>query len=219
MFAPHIGEIKRGATKRGGSATVAHAGHPPNSNGGRRCRRPPLSLCRNLAWEARRPASGGFEWRRLNRGSWRRFLRGPFPAEAGAGFPAGSPTRAEALAVRHSAVRNSRPSSPHRSPSAEASDPLMAGSSAEASGSAWRPWTEILGPPVSQLPGRSPVLPGQSAPKRLPFRWRRRNRSSAFRRAGPGSEDPVFPPDGFPRARRPLGNRWALYEACRFRIR
>jgi hypothetical protein len=146
-FAPRYGEIKRAAMKRGGSATIApkvvnvtrknrDRRPAPNGNGGRRCRRPPLSLCRNLAWEARRPAPGGFEWRSLNRGFGRRFLRSPFPAEAGAGFPAGSPTRAEALAVRRSAVWNSRPSSPHRGPSAEALVPMMAGSSAEASGSA-----------------------------------------------------------------------------------
>ena len=139
-------------------------------------------------------------------GSRYRFLRGPFPAEAGAGFPAGSPTRAEALAVRRSAVRNSRPSSPHRGPSAEALVPLMAGSSAEASVPPDGPWAETLGPPVSQLPGRSPVLPGNSGAEAPSFPVAAQGPKSRFPPGWSWTRRSGVPPEDFPPARRPAGN-------------
>jgi hypothetical protein len=86
-------------------------------------------------WPGRRgvPRGAVSSGRRLNRGSWRRFLRGPWAAEAAFRFPRWLPDRAEALAVRRRRIWNSRPASRHPGPSAEASVPKMAGSSAEAS--------------------------------------------------------------------------------------
>src|SRR5690242_10462490 len=99
------GEIKPAATKRGGSATIApetksrHAARAPSrqNNGGRRFRRPPCPFAGT--WPGRQgvPRRAVSSDSARTGGPQRRFLRGPFPAEAGAGFPAGSPTRAEAL--------------------------------------------------------------------------------------------------------------------------
>ena len=166
---------------------------PPKVNGGRRCRRPPLSRCWNLAWEARRPALGGFESAAPRTGgSKRRFLRGPSEAEASSGFPAGSPTGPKPWRFAARRIWNLRPASRLGGSSAEASVPRPAGSSAEASVPPGGPWTEVLGPPVSQLPGRNPVLPGGSKGRSPRFhRWRRADRSPAFRRTGPEPEGPV----------------------------
>jgi hypothetical protein len=136
------------------------------------------------------------------------------------GFPAGSPTGPKPWRFAARQIWNLRPASCPGGSSAEASVPRPAGSLAEASVPPGGPWTEILGPPVSQLPGRNPVLP-EGTRSRSPRvrRWRRVDRSPAIRRAGPEPEGPVSRLNGFPRARRPPGNRWALHEACRFRIR
>ena len=63
--------------------------------------------------------------------------------------------------------------------------------------------------PARQIERRSAFLAGGGA----------KNRSSAFRRAGPGPEGPV---SGLKVSRLPEGRPeplWALHEACRFRIR
>ena len=87
---------------------------------------------------------------------------------------------------------------------------------AEASGLPGSPWTCVLGLPVSQLPGRNPVLPEGSGPKPFLRRWQRADLRPAFCRTGTWTE-----------ARRPVcfgsvpegPGTWALDDACRFRIR
>jgi hypothetical protein len=139
-----------------------------NSNGGRHRCRPPLSLRRILAWEARRPARGGFESAAPGTGgSQRRFLRGPRLAEAGRSFPAGSPTGPKPWRFAARRIRNFHPRSHPFGMLAETSIPERTGSSAEASVPPDGPWTEALGPAGSQLPGRSPVLPENPEPKPL----------------------------------------------------
>ena len=94
-------------------------------------------------------------------------LRGPSGACAPSGFPAGSPSgpkpwRFAAWQFRNRGPRSCCPADPppkHRF-RVPAGLPL-----AEASGLPGSPWTCVLGPPVSQLPGRNPVLPEGSEPK------------------------------------------------------
>ena len=78
---------------------------------------------------------------------------------------------------------------------------------------------------------RSPGSAGFAAPGPKPGPARQfRSRSSFLAGGGAGTEVPLSaglvlnpkvrcPACGFPRARRPTGSRWALYETCRFRIR
>jgi hypothetical protein len=94
-------------------------------------------------------------------------LRSPSGACAPSGFPAGSPSgpkpwRFAAWQFRNRGPRSCCPADPppkHRF-RVPAGLPL-----AEASGLPGSPWTCILGLPVSQLPGRSSVLPEGSGPK------------------------------------------------------
>jgi hypothetical protein len=228
ILASESERIKRAATKRGGSATIA-----PETTSSRvtEAAAPKKIMGAGVAAGPHCPSTGTWPGRQgvphravssdgaRTGGSRRRFLRGPFPAEAGAGFPAGSPTRAEALAVRRSAVRNSRPSSPHRGSSAEASVPMMAGSSAEASvpPGVHGPKSWVRRFRSSRAETRS--CPTNPEPKPHPRRWRRLDRSPAFRRAGPEPEGPVsrLKASRLPEGR--LETLWALHEACRFRFR
>jgi len=78
---------------------------------------------------------------------------------------------------------------------------------------------------------RSPGSAGFAAPGPKPGPARQfRSRSSFLAGGGAETEVPLSaglvlnpkarcPACGFPRGRRPTGSRWALYEACRFRIR
>ena len=163
----------------------------PDSNGGRRRRRPPLSLCRNLAWEARRPAPGGFEWAAPEPGVLAPLPPGPFGGRSRIRFPRWLPDRAEALTVRRLAVWNSRSSSRHLGSSAEALVPKMAGSSAEASvpPGVHGPKSWVRRFRSSRAETRS--CPANPGPKPRLRRWRRANRSPAFRRTGPEPEGPV----------------------------
>jgi len=180
---------------------------------------PHCPVASNPAWEARRSALGGFEKSAPEPGAPLPFPAGvhprpkPFP-----GFPAGSPTRAEALAVRRLAVWNSRSASRLRgSGRPEPSVPQPAGSSAEALGPPGGPWTEVLGPPLRSSraetrscptdPGRNPFPPVGDALTEIPL--------SAGLVLDPKVRCPAC------RFLEPEGSRfrWALHEACRFRIR
>lgn len=78
-------------------------------------------------------------------------------------FPRWLPVRAEALAVRRSAVRNRSPSSCPSSRKAEASDPFGRSQSPKLLVPPDRPWIEILGPAGFAAPeSEDPVLPDAS---------------------------------------------------------
>jgi hypothetical protein len=129
-----------------------------------------------------------------------RFLRGPSKAEASSSFPAGSPSGPKPWRFAIGGFE------------AEAPLPALAGTSGR---SPWfrvrqdpepklrfrlaSPWTEILGHcRVRSSRAEARSCPTLSKPKPLSDRWRCANRGPAFRRAGPGYEDPVSRLSGSP---------------------
>jgi hypothetical protein len=143
--------------------------------------------------------------RRRNRGFPRRFLRGPLAGRSRLrGFPAGSPTGPKPW--RFAARRPGFASRPHLfGIPAEAGVPEKTGASAEASVPPGGPSAEALGPAGFAAPGPKPGPARSFGAEAPPSRWRRANRSSAFRRAGPQARRPSVPPAGFQPARRPAG--------------
>ena len=145
-------------------------------------------------------------------------LRSPSGACAPSGFPAGSPSGPKPWRFAAWQFRNRGPGSccPAKPPPKHrfrvpAGLPL-----AEAAGLPGSPWTCVLGPPASQLPGRNPVLPEGSGPKPFLRRWQRADLRPAFCRTGTWTE--VRRPACFGSVPEGPGT-WALDDACRFRIR
>jgi hypothetical protein len=149
--------------------------------------------------EAASPALGGFEGRRPGRKPRRAKAKVPRPPGSIRGrsrfrFPRGLPVRAEALAVRlwrcRSRSFSSHPGG-HRRPKPLV--PRRAGSKAEAPVPPGKSMgREALGHcRVRSSRAEARSCPTLSKPKLLSGRWRRADRSPAFRRAGPEPEGPV----------------------------
>ena len=119
------------------------------------------------AWEARQSA-GRFRGR-VQAGGSGHDLRGPSGACAPFGFPAGSPSGPKPWRFAARQIRNRGSGSRRRRSRSRSSGPPSAGFPRP---KPWDlpggPWTCALGPPVSQLPGRNPVLPDASGPKPFP---------------------------------------------------
>jgi hypothetical protein len=178
---------------------------PAKDNGGRHCCRPPLSLRVKPCREGEAFAPGGFEERKPGPKSKLRRLRGPSEAEAPSGFPAGSPSGPKPWRFAAWRIRNrSSFSPPWRSLRPKPPVPRPAGFEAEAS----LPPDKSMDLRPGSLPLRSSRAETRSCPTKpepkLPFRrWQRANRSPAFCRAGPESEDPV---SGLTRFLKPEGS-------------
>lgn len=159
---------------------------------------------------------GRFRGAKPSRGQGR-IPQGSFRRLSAFRLPRGLPVRAEALAVRRSADPGKTlgfPSRRRRRPQACASDPLRRGSG-QAGGPPDRSGPKPLNLPLRSSRAEARSCPTQAEPEGPPRPVAARRLSSRFCRTGRSPR--TLPVCRFP-ARR-LANRWALYEACRFRIR
>jgi hypothetical protein len=156
------------------------------------------------------PCAGSWPGRRgVPRGavSSRRRLKPGVPAPLSPGswigrsrsrFPRGLPVRAEALAVRRSADQElSFQFPPFRHPGRSqhvGKDGILGRSL----GSAWQSMSRSPGSCRGRSSGPKPGPARQSGAEAPSRRWRRADRSPAFRRTSPPPEGPVSRPFGFP---------------------
>jgi hypothetical protein len=185
----------------------------------------------NLAWEARHSR------RAVSRGETKTEVLAPHTpesegAEARSGFPAGSPSGPKPRRFAAWQIGNrSSVFPPWRLLGPKPANSRPAGSLAEALVLPDRSMSRSPGfPPLRSPRAEARSCPKEMKPKLLFRRWQRADRSPAFAWAGPEPKSGVLPirsqkpegsrfRNGLPRARRPPGVRWALYETCRFRFR